>query len=550
MATWSTPSTQGSAAFFQHRVALFGLLSGLLSAAFLACSLVILLLIDPAQVIRPSSGFHALAIVFLLGIWWLCRKTERSRRFVTCVEATGVIGACIAYQLMGASIPAVVRPDLIMILALSFALIARAVFVPVPARNNFLFGLAVGLPLVVVSWWIFRQTTPELAALVSSEVGPTTRNQLALFVAINTAVWWMLATCLGAAASHVIYGLRVEVKEAQRLGQYVLERKLGEGGMGVVHLARHALLRRPTAIKLVSRSAGCADALARFEKEVQLTASLSHPNTVRIFDYGRTPEGVFYYAMEMLEGVTLKELVEAEGPLPPARVIHVLHQVAGALAEAHEAGLVHRDVKPGNIMLCRHGGVPDIAKVLDFGLVKEVDDESSVTLTNAGSILGTPEYLPPEVMTNPDSVDARSDLYALGVTAWYLLVGEPLFAGRTAMEVCSHHLQSTPDRPSVRTDRPVPLDLEDLVMACLEKKPDRRPASARELRRGLAVCEGFGTWCEDEGLACQSRELAAVAKRKREGGQQISEQTTRAVSADEISPVRLTVELDARSLGR
>jgi serine/threonine-protein kinase len=292
----------------------------------------------------------------------------------------------------------------------------------------------------------------------------------------------------------VIYGLREEVREARRLGQYTLEEKLGEGGMGTVYRARHSMLRRPTAIKLLPPEKAGRAALERFEREVQLTARLSHPNTVAVFDYGRTPDGVFYYAMEYLEGANLDTLVREDGPQPPARVVHVLRQVAAALAEAHGVGLIHRDVKPENVILCERGGVPDVAKVVDFGLVRDLERTTSASSTNL--VQGTPLYLSPEAIKAPDRVDGRSDLYALGAVGYFLLTGQHVFTGATMVEVCSHHLYSPPQPPSSRLGRPLPAPLEALVLECLEKDPKRRPASALALRDRLAALAEGLPWSE------------------------------------------------------
>jgi len=206
----------------------------------------------------------------------------------------------------------------------------------------------------------------------------------ALDAVIQTAQT-VAAIGLAVLASRVIYGLRAEVREARRVGQYTLEEKLGEGGMGVVYRARHALLKRPTAVKLLLPEKAGAAAVERFEREVQLTARLTHPNTVAVFDYGRTLDGVFHYVMELLEGLSLQALVAEDGPQPPGRVVHVLRQVCGALVEAHALGVVHRDIKPANIILCERGGVPDVAKILDFGLVKDVAHEGLSALTQSHS---------------------------------------------------------------------------------------------------------------------------------------------------------------------
>jgi serine/threonine-protein kinase len=294
----------------------------------------------------------------------------------------------------------------------------------------------------------------------------------------------------------VIYGLRQEVRESRRLGQYTLEEKIGEGGMGIVYRARHAMLRRPTAIKLLPPEKAGDENILRFEREVQLTAGLSHPNTVAIFDYGRTADGIFYYAMEYLDGINLEQLVKLEGPLPPARVVHILRQVGGSLAEAHEVGLVHRDVKPANIILCERGGMADVAKVVDFGLVKRFhadQTDATTALTRESTIVGTPLYIAPECFSGDGHVDARSDLYALGAVAYMLLTGTPVFSAGTVVEICAHHLHTPPVPPSERLGACVPPDLERLVLRCLAKAPADRPQSARALLQELEGA-AIGGW--------------------------------------------------------
>jgi serine/threonine protein kinase len=246
-----------------------------------------------------------------------------------------------------------------------------------------------------------------------------------------------------------------------------------------------------------------SEAVARFEREVQLTARLTHPNTIRIFDYGRTPDGIFYYAMEYLDGATLDDVVDQTGPMPAGRVIHLMDQAAGALTEAHGVGLIHRDVKPANIFLTEQGGVPDVAKVLDFGLVKqlaEVDGRESTqpALSQAHSFTGTPLYMAPEAITTPEKVDGRTDLYSLGAVGYYLLTGQDVFTGRTVLEICGHHLHSMPVLPSVRLGKPVPQDLEELILACLEKDPAQRPPDARTFQSALRSCRDARAWTEED----------------------------------------------------
>jgi hypothetical protein len=289
--------------------------------------------------------------------------------------------------------------------------------------------------------------------------------------------------------------LHQAVLAAQQLGQYTLEEKLGEGGMGAVYRGRHALLRRPTAIKMISGANITDNALARFEREVQITSQLNHPNTIAIYDYGRTPDGVFFYAMEYLEGINLQDLVDQFGPLPEGRVIHILRQVCGSLAEAHGMGLIHRDIKPANIVLNCRGGIADFVKVLDFGLVKAVGGSGSeARLTKSDAMIGTPLYLSPEAIDRPADVDLRTDIYAIGAVGYFLVTGKPVFDGDSVMDVCLHHLRSTPQLASKRVDRPISDRFEAILMRCLAKNPDERPATARALCEELEQCDTAGTW--------------------------------------------------------
>ena len=285
-------------------------------------------------------------------------------------------------------------------------------------------------------------------------------------------------------------------RRALQLGRYTLKDKLGEGGMGEVYQATHTLLRRPTAIKLLKRYLGDEESVARFEREVQLTSQLTHPNTIAIYDYGHTPEGVFYYAMELLGGINLQQLVDRHGTVAPARAIHILVQVCGALSEAHSKGLIHRDIKPPNVFLCERGGVFDTVKVLDFGLVKSVAPPAKGELvTEVGSIMGTPHFMAPEIVRDVLKASPKSDIYAVGAVAYFLLTGEFLFEGDTPMEICVAQMTSQP-KPMNDFAR-VPADLEAVVMACLAKRPEERPDSMRALAARLSACQDSGTWTNE-----------------------------------------------------
>lgn len=284
--------------------------------------------------------------------------------------------------------------------------------------------------------------------------------------------------------------------EAQQLGQYTLEHKLGEGGMGVVYKGHHSMLQRPTAIKLLHADTVNETSINRFEREVQITCKLNHSNTIAIYDYGRTPEGVFYYAMEYLDGVDLQTLVVQYGAQPEARVIHILMQICGSLFEAHSQGLVHRDIKPANVMLNRRGCEPDVVKVLDFGLVKTIEQDEP---TSGGSLTGTPLYLSPESIQSPQGVDARSDLYAVGAVGYFLLTGHSVFEANGIAELCQKHIDEQPVPISDAGASTVSSQLEDAIMSCLEKSRAKRPQTARDLANLILASPHANSWTTDDG---------------------------------------------------
>ena len=317
----------------------------------------------------------------------------------------------------------------------------------------------------------------------------------------ENAVTMLMGIVIAVYGTHIINALRVEAFQARQLNQYQLKHRLGAGGMGEVYLAEHQLLKRPCAIKLI-RPGHAADplALARFEREVRSTAQLSHPNTVEIYDYGRTEDGTFYYVMEYLPGQNLGDLVARAGPLPAERVIHFLRQACGALAEAHGAGLVHRDLKPANIFASRRGGIFDVAKLLDFGLVKPPAAPDSAQLSQDGAITGSPAYMSPEQATGDGPPDARSDLYSLGAVGYFLLTGRSPFEGTNALRVMIAHARD-PVTPPSRLRPEVPGDLERVLLRCMAKAPADRYPCAEELGRALAACADADGW--DQGRAAR-----------------------------------------------
>jgi serine/threonine-protein kinase len=480
-------SDPAARAFLQKRVATFGLVGTLLggTALLFRVSIGILFGFFDEMLRNPSFILHALSIVPMLAIWLICRRGNLKLRTIGVVEYAGLSTASLGYIGMGMNIRPEIGADTITAFILALMLFARSVFVPSSAKRTAILGILIGIPLfagmyshyLTVDLSIWRRLDYYDTGISKSRVAG---SQLAI-----TVMWWTLTVGLASLASRVIHRLREEVSDIRSLGQYQLERKLGEGAMGVVYEATHGMLKRPTAIKLLKPQISDPDALTRFRREVQLTAKLTHPNTVTIYDYGRTPEGLFYYAMELLNGATLTQVVEAGGPQPVERVVRVLRDAALALNEAHAVGLIHRDIKPSNIMLARQGGVCDVTKVLDFGLVKNLGTVDELERTNTLSIKGTPHYLSPEAIQDPQGIDARSDIYALGAVGYYLLSGRHVFEGKTIIEVCMHHLHTKPIPLSEVCPGEVPAGLEELIFSCLAKSQTDRPATGQELADAL-----------------------------------------------------------------
>jgi len=476
------PSEAGGHTLLQRRLALYG-------QVLVAQSILYWLIY--AAIWGPSVGFarslsHLVSwdVVLLTGIYSLYWLVARGRpRGTSVLLATDVLGSLAVgidnvYLMLGdlGTISGVFE-NLIGFICI---LLLRSLIVPSTVKRTLLCGLLMCGPTilgVVLGRHRFDDQSLSWITMVGFSVN-----------------WSTIALIFSCVASAVLYGLRREVRDARRLGQYTLGEKLGEGGMGVVYRASHAMLRRPTAIKLLA--SGGEVSLARFEQEVQLLAGLNHPNIVTVHDYGRTASGSFYYAMELLDGMDLEKLVAADGPQAPERVIHIVRQVARGLVEAHGVGLVHRDIKPANIFVCRFWGEPDAVKVLDFGLAKN-NAEPPPSVTAHDTVLGTPLYISPEALSDAALVDVRSDIYSLGAVAYYLLTGEPVFTGRSVVEVCAQHLHAVPVAPSERLGRAVPSDLETIVLRCLAKPPGERFPTAAELERALAACTSALAWNPD-----------------------------------------------------
>ncbi len=415
-------------------------------------------------------------------------------------------------------------------IALNLLLVIPVVALLYPAKDAFLpmglmlFTTAAFLPCRQAQTWLALEAVilsilanTAIPALVP-EVGAYWAS-LPARTALFERAWRVVGAGLIAGVSILVsrnlYSLHRTAHRARRLGNYLIERELGRGGMGQVFVARHALICRPTAVKVLEAPDGDRQlGLARFEREVQLSASLTHPNTITIFDFGRTADDTFYYAMEYLEGLDLQNMVERFGPLPAERVVFLLTQTLGSLGEAHRRGIVHRDVKPSNIFVTQRGGLLDFVKVLDFGLARRIEQADESGLTKTGMVFGTPRYIAPESVYGQQRTDARSDLYNVGGVAYWLLTGRPLFEASSSLDLIIDHVKTTPSPPSVVTELPVPADLDAIVMKCLEKDPPDRFQTAEELLAALHGVPFSEPWTQERARDwwdLHAPELAVVA---------------------------------------
>jgi hypothetical protein len=463
--------------FVQDRLALLARMTFAISGTFFAAVAIVDLVSAAAQHELAGRLSHGLATAVALVTWQVLRRPRRlSPAQLSTVDLASTLVICLGMLGTGTFAPQPYGFYTAM-LAVTHVSIARAVLVPSLPWRTLILGVAcfAGFPLV-------RTTLPSADAFGAGGG------------MIEAILWSVSGVAVSALVSRVIYGLEERARVALQLGQYTLEEKIGEGGMGEVYRAHHAMLRRPTAIKLLLGNR-TESMLQRFEREVQLTARLTHPNTISVYDYGRTPDGIFYYAMELLDGLTLETLVERHGPLPPGRAIHLVRQVCGALHEAHRAGLIHRDIKPANIVVGRRGEIADFVKVLDFGLVREVRADAR---PEGEQMVGTPLYMSPEAIEHPGAVDTGTDLYSLGVVAYFLVTGREPFHG-PLVQVLLDHVNTAPPPPSALA--PVPADLEAVILSCLAKSPADRPRDAMALAHRLDACAAATAWGEAEAEA-------------------------------------------------
>lgn len=482
----------------------------------------------PADLLSQSAGrLRVLALlyafVFFMAGVLPALVFERGRFLGSFVQwvpsAAGIAVALLLALVIGSprvSLPAAMSLGLVFEIVSSYAIAAAEFADPMQLETHRGF---LGLSWVAVWVVLFTVVVPTpprralVAALASVSSVPVV---IGLVLASHTTLVrldpvqfffglvfpYLLVVGMAWVGARVVYRLGTELKRARELGSYRLEARLGQGGMGEVWRARHRMLARPAAIKLIRPSVAedgvvpaSADAVRRFEREAQVIARLRSPHTVELFDFGIAEDGSFYYAMELLEGLDADSLVRRFGPVPPERAIHLLRQVCHSLSEAQSCGLVHRDIKPANIFLCRYGEEYDFVKVLDFGIVRDaVDGDPLHTLENAPP--GTPAFMAPEQAMESE-VDGRADIYATGCVAYWLLTGQFVFTAETPVGLILQHARTPPVPPSARTDLPIPRALDELVLSCLAKDPAHRPQSARELSLRLAELEGGSAWTQE-----------------------------------------------------
>jgi len=466
------------------------------------------------------------AFVFFMAAYFpaLLFPEHRAHIFSSLVSwAPGVISIAIALVVAALTSNPRISVRVVMLIGLGFEVassygIAAAEFLD-PIALNFN-ARWVGLSWVAVWTLLFTVVVPNspsrtvIATLASVSAVPVVTG----FVIANNTVLgvtadkfflalifpYLLVVVMAYVGARVIYALGKEVTSARALGAYRLVERLGAGGMGEVWRANHYLLARPAAIKLVRPDfPGTSDSASRYRelqerlgREAQATAMMRSPHTIELYDFGLAKDGTFYYVMELLDGFDLETLIERFGPVPAERAIHLLIQVCDSLGEAHAEGLIHRDIKPANVYVCRHGREVDFVKVLDFGMVKSQRENSDAEtqLTADHAICGTPAFMAPEQVLASSFVDGRTDLYAVGCLAYWLITGQLVFTGRTAMEILVQHTQAVPVRPSARTELEIPAKLDDVILTCLAKNPDDRPASADKLAEALTSIAAGSSW--------------------------------------------------------
>jgi hypothetical protein len=473
-----------------HRL---GLICAVIAGLWIA-ELLLFHLIAPPPTTYPDTAIFrlfevmgAITLTVSLGLFWYARRSGRGPRFLLNLGLLYEVLIALSVGLLDWAYNPPVGLSWMTIIILIFAAIIPAP----PAKTLVVALLAASMsPAGALIWKAAGQQHVPGAGEVFLHAFPN-----------------YLCALIAPLISHIITSLGREVKKARALGSYVLDSMIGAGGMGEVWRANHRFLARPAAIKLIkpevlgSMTKEQREVLVeRFRREAQAAASLRSPHTIHLYDFGVTSDGTFYYVMELLDGMDLQTLVSKHGPLPPGRTIFLLQQACESLSEAHGRGLVHRDIKPANIQVCRMGDYCDWVKVLDFGLVKTMGgDGAEAGLTAPHSVTGTPAYISPESALG-EPVDHRTDIYALGCVAYWMLTGRYVFTGDTALQIVARHTSAQPTAPSRHSKFDISPRLDELVLGCLEKKPGDRPGTVRELGDWLGQCEVEAGWTRGDAL--------------------------------------------------
>ncbi len=442
-------------------------------------------------------GSRILALAVTLGsAWLLYRRSDLSLKQIRYIElsvmaSVGWLAIVVDVRLM---LDAAARQDVITMISVhnwnhfvwALIILIYGVFMP----NSWQRAAAILFPLSLV---------PTFVTVFCELLDPQVAKLMELDDYGMPLPVTLIAAAISTYAAHLIHDARIGEIQSRHLSQYSIGRLIGRGGMGRVFEAEHLLLKRPCAIKLIrTELAESQSTLTRFQHEVQATALLTHPHTIQVYDYGITKDDTFFYVMELLPGMNLGDLVKSSGPLPPERAVHFLIQVCGALQEAHASGLIHRDIKPANIFASQRGGIWDFTKLLDFGLVQQVEFGESADSRRL--VEGTPGFMSPEQIASPGNVDQRSDLYAVGAVGYFLLTGRPVFVGDSPLDVMLAHINRQPDLPSLY-QAGIPADLESIIMRCLAKDPEQRFSSADQLRQSLQACSAAGRWSDKDAAA-------------------------------------------------
>jgi serine/threonine protein kinase len=498
--------TSNGLVFVQQRIGLFAKIIALISLAFLIAGTLGGLALQLTGPLNPpiltvatntvrTLIAHVMGLILLTAVWLLCRWGRFPLVALERLDAMSLIGACTAWAFL-------IEPPLVesihgAVVSVAMTVLARSIMVPSKAGRTLRLTTLAVLPLMALMWLSLGAFQPAGAAIP----GPSAVTVTAVFqTLLAIAVIWMATI-----TSRTLYDLRRSVREANELGQYALEEKLGAGGMGEVWRARHRLLVRTAAIKLIrpellaSTHTDPQLVLRRFEREALATAALRSPHTVQLYDFGEAEDGTLFYVMELLVGIDLESLVSRFGPIPAERAVHILKQVCHSLDEAHQNGLTHRDIKPANIFVSSAGTELDFVKVLDFGLVqlRSVRAGDSGNLTTEATVACTPAYAAPEIARGEASYDHRVDIYAIGCVGYWLVTGKRVFEATSLMQMLFDHASTPPPRPQTRTELPIPPDFEQLIMDCLEKDPARRPVAASVLAQRLSTCQVPEPWTRD-----------------------------------------------------